>query len=112
MDQLAELAQTIDQTATRLREIRRAVEDGATPDLGGVDGEINRLCEAVARLHPTHAQSLVPALELMLGEVDALSKEVGRQHASLRDGLQNVGVRRQAVTAYSKAPNAGSGPKR
>jgi hypothetical protein len=64
----ADIASLIQKTAV----LTRAVESGGTVDLGGLDGRIHDICEAVLARPEAEARALREDVETLLGAIDVL----------------------------------------
>lgn len=87
------LANRIDELRHAIFDARRAIVDGATVTLGGLDAEVLSLTAAIADSLPEQEPPLRKALETLRDELDHLEAALRRQHDAV--------LARQAVDAYA-----------
>lgn len=85
-----------------LSTAQRMTNEGRTIDLSAVDTRIRQLCETVERLPPAQGRTLVPALNALLSEFDALGKELGERFGNL-PSLSDIATAKDAAQVYGAA---------
>lgn len=98
----AELAQQLDALNDWVARLEREVADGAEVDLTGLDGEVQRACDAVAQQPQETVAELRPRLSELLAGMDRLEARMREQFDGIRAELQAHGRRSQANRAYAQ----------
>lgn len=92
----------IEKVHAVLSTARRLTADGRTIDLGAIDVRIRNLCTAVAEMPTAQGRTLAPALNALLGEFDALAKELGERFGGL-PSLHDMATAKDAAAVYGAA---------
>ncbi|HYE50932.1 MAG TPA: hypothetical protein VEB20_15155 [Azospirillaceae bacterium] len=77
------------------------VRAGGTVDLAGLEREAASLCDAVVKLPPPDARSLLPLMEAILAALDALEADLRRAAGGAEPDF--AAQRQRAAAAYRKA---------
>lgn len=94
----AELAEAMERVAAA----RRLVASGYTIDLKGLDLEVGRLCEAIAKLPRDDRGGLKPSLVALTDELDRLGADLREHHDALSGELRSINRGSEAARAYAK----------
>jgi hypothetical protein len=97
-DRIAELTAIV--TAAR-----NIVAHGDQVNLAGFESRAEEVCRVIATTSVEEAATLVPALTLLLDNLDQLKRDLMDQHTRLARQLGDVNARTRAVRAYNRPPH-------
>ena len=88
----------------------RLVDEGRIVDLAALQERTNQVCDAAVQLAPQDAKPLIPAMELVLTQLDSLTENLTKRYGDLPSFSSRVGSDTAAsVYAQTEVPPL-SGP--
>lgn len=108
-------AETLCHELARINEVitaaRELVADGQLVNLAPLEGEVARICGALATLSATEARRAQPVLLALMDELDRLAGEMRARQSEYEEELRSLASHRNAARAYRHAPSQ-KGPTR
>lgn len=77
MNTVPQLAQELEKASSMVMTARRLLSTGTTIDLSALEGKIRGVCETVSGLPKELGQSMIPAMEKLIADLDRLAEMVG-----------------------------------
>lgn len=84
-----------------IEQCRRELAEGRQIDLSGLDGQVDALCEEVAKLPAETAEKLQPRMQELMGELTDLGKKLEEARMEVQRQLEGLNLRQKANKAYS-----------
>lgn len=81
------------------------LKDGALLELNGLDGRIQKLCEAVLTLSQDERVQYSDKLQMLFKELHQLGADMAQIRDVIADDLRNISDHRKANVAYKVADN-------
>lgn len=97
-----DVAAQLDALNAWLERLETEVAEGGTPELKGLDAEVQAVCETVAAEPQDTIDALRPKLSELLSGMDRLETRMRDQFEGIRAELQSHGRRSQATRAYAQ----------
>ena len=88
-----------------VEEVRGLLARGEWVELKGLDGNVKRVCDAVAALSPEQAKEYLPELEYLLDLVGELGHEMQAMKGEVLAEMKDSGNARRANKAYVQGKN-------
>ena len=79
MNAVPQIAQELEKASSMVMTARRLLATGTTVDLSALEGKIRCVCDTVADLPRELGQSMVPALEKLIADLDRLAEMVAER---------------------------------
>ncbi|MBR9973170.1 hypothetical protein [Magnetospirillum sulfuroxidans] len=76
MSAVPHLTQELEKASSMVMTARRLLSTGTTVDLSALEGKIRGVCETVAELPKDLGETMIPALEKLIGDLDRLAEMV------------------------------------
>lgn len=98
---VASVRSELDKIESLVSTAARLIGDGRVIDLGALVRRTNETCDAAVKLPPKDGKSLLPDLELVITQLDALSEQLNKRFGKLPN-LQNEAPPSAAASAYGR----------
>ena len=79
MNAVPQIAQELEKASSMVMTARRLLATGTTVDLSALEGKIRLVCDIVAGLPRDLGQSMIPALEKLIADLDRLAEMVAER---------------------------------
>lgn len=70
------ITQELEKASSMVMTARRLLATGTTVDLSALEGKIRCVCETVAGLPRDLGQTMIPAMEKLIGDLDRLAEAI------------------------------------
>lgn len=87
----------------RILNTRQLLEQDKDVDLTGLDGEVAALCAQINDLPAEERDTYGEKLQHLMAELKIVSELLQKQHAKIKQQLEALGQKRQAMQAYTNA---------
>ncbi|WP_119678217.1 hypothetical protein [Indioceanicola profundi] len=97
-----DVARALDRLRQVLANSADLVRAGRMVDLAGLDREVQQTLEAVVALPAPEARMLLPALDMLVEQLDAIAGELTSVHGAALPQQETPEARKRAAAAYRR----------
>lgn len=76
MTAATEVREELDKAASLVLTARRLLATGTMVDLSALEGKVRVICQQLAAMEREHGRTLVPAMEVLIGDLDRLAAAI------------------------------------